>query len=1751
MKLLEKASKIAEGINSSVYRLPKGDFYNQDVILKVIKEDFNYYPHSSQLYNEDELIRNLKIDGIRASIELISDAQTPILVLQYFDGTTLKEWLKDYQPSFIDSLRIAIKICDSLTKVHALNIIHRDISPYNILINNRQETSIIDFGLASKVNLKQNVKGISDQLEGTLPYISPEQTGRVNHVVDQRSDIYSLGAVFYELFTGKLPFPFTDPLELVHAHLAKLPDPLNEVNELIPAIFSNIILKMMAKDVENRYQSASGLLDDLNTCLKQVAQKVEIQDFALAKNDQSGKFLIPSKLYGRAEDQKILINSIDNIGTQGHKEITLVTGRSGTGKTSLIYEIHKPITEKKGHFIRGKFEQLHKDRPYQAITQAFGGFVTLLLSENETKLNRWKEKILAEIGNQGKLLTDLIPNLELIIGKQQELPILGINEAQNRFIYIFQQFIKALANEKHPMVLFVDDLQWADNASLQLIKNIVLNDEINHFYIVGAYRDNEVISSDPLMLTIQVLESKNTKINTIALDNLSFEETNELVSDIFHRKDNEILELTNIIYSKTAGNPFFVNEFLKSIYEREFVWYEHASENSSKVKGSWKWDIENLQNTNFTDNVVEFMIEKLNKIDPKTQHVLKLASCIGDSFDLNTITNANNQSSENILQDLWQAVIEQLLIVEENNSPKPNSSNKGEIERSYKFAHDRIRQAAYGLIPENEKAKLHQSIGELLLEKIDLSEYSDRVFDVVYQLNKGIPKNDIKYRQQVIKLNQLAGNKARNATAYETAYNFFEIAINHATDEDWATASKLIFECHLGAMESAYLLGRYARMEAIGTILLGKYETKTDELRIHQIIIYALIAQSKHLEVINYGLDVMKTVGIKLPTKPNDLHIIQALIKTKWMLRNHKPASFENIELVDSKELQLAISIMSSISTGAYHNYPKLFPLVIFKSMQIASQNRLSIDSIPFFGGYAAILCGVTGDYSIGFDYGLLSLKLLQKPWDTKAIIPKTNVIFSAFINHWKQHQKEALPYLKDAYLISLETGDNQYAASALFLETYTEFQCGMPLRDVVSNFQRAYTQFPSFNQDGYYLYLTIIYQGVLNLAQNESDPNILAGTIFKAEQFLNNEIHVALRHDRTAYFHILYSKLYLNYLLGNYELALSVTDEIKKYEDVVMSTSYIPLVNFYDSLTRLSICETPNGAASKSKQISQIKKNQKKLKIWSQHSPANYLHKYHLIEAELLSINRKNTESIAAFELSINHSRENEFTNELALAFERLAIHYSRQGDRVNESQFMAKAYRNYIKWGAKSKVAQMKNLYPYLIERTQESTTISRSHTYGSVSGNSILDLTTILKAASTISSEIQLNKAIPTLLNIVMENAGAQLGAFILNTTNQLVLYALNDSLGKNAEILTPVDIATVDNIPKSILQYVKRTNESIVVESALEDERFSSDAYVRERQIQSVICLPIIHHGNLLGIIYLENKLAKGTFNLHQVDLLSLLSGQIAITLHNAILYDSLEQKVNERTQEIAEQKEMLNEQNVQLTEINKEKDYLINVVSHDLRNPLYLIKGFASMAAHELKNHDASKLVEPILSSCDRLDNLINRILDTSAINAREIKLQYQEIDLLMLIKEEMEGFASHAKNKQINLSLTSDDHQIKIEIDENYLRQIIGNLISNAIKYTFENGDVTIHIEENENSVLINVSDTGQGISAKDQKLLFNQFQPLTAKPTSGEKSIGIGLSIVKKYVEAMNGTIRVKSEPKKGSTFTIDFPKNQKKLVG
>lgn len=1738
----KEARKIAEGRNSLIYYQVSSEF-NQPVLFKVIREERNYYPYTTQILNEYELLREIDIKGVRKSFGQTTIQGNPAVILEYVEGHTLKDYIQQIAPPFIERLQVAIAICKTLEKVHQQHIIHKDVNSYNILINHNREVQLIDFGLATKLSTKTEVQNVTNYIAGTLPYISPEQTGRVNHVVDQRSDLYSLGVVLYELFSGQLPFTMQDPMELVHAHLAVEPVPLAGVNRETPPVISEIVMKLLSKNMESRYQTAGGLLSDIIDCYGQIELKVNIEAFKIGRKDHPEKFLTPSKLYGRGKEVAALLDSIERIGR--HKEITLITGYSGTGKTSLIYEVYKPLTQKKGHFIHGKFEQFQKDIPYHALVQAFTYLVNLILSESEEKLKYWQDTIKGALGSEGKLLTDLIPNLELIIGQQKPLDKLGINEAQHRFDYTFLKFIKAIASEEHPLILFVDDLQWANSSSLYLLKKIISDEGINNFYFIGAYRDNEVDAAHPTALVINELK-QIVRINEIKLHELSRTHVKELISETLLLEQGEEDALAKIVYDKTAGNPFFVNQFLQSIYENKLISFQRNG-----IDSSWKIDLQAMENMNFTDNVVEFMIRKIEMLPESEKEALKLGACIGDTFDLETLCFISSKNEREVEACLYHLVKEQYVsLLNENPDYVHLQSILGSKDAykntRYKFAHDRIRQAAYAMVSKTQKSSLHLMIGEQMLRNIHLDKLNDQIFDIVFHLNNGAEREfSDELKHELITLNFQAANKAKASSAYQNALPHYERAISLLLTSKTIHDRELVIQLHIGAMECAYLTGNYQRMEQLGRQVFEFAHSIFEKLEAYRITIYALIAQNRYRDATNLGFEVLKELNVPFPTHPTKFQIVFSYLKTRLAIGNKKASHFKNLPPIKDHKALAIIETILSFASAAYHVTPELFPLVIMKMLRLSLKYGTSTNLISTYAGYGILLCGIAEKMDEGYAYGSESLKMLESFPETSQAKSRTKVIFTTFINHWKDHLNISLPLLLESYQDGLESGDQEFAAGSLFVHSYHSFLLGESIPTLLNRMKDFHRKIGQLNQKSYELYSAIDCQAIVNLSRNTDNPAELTGSFFDEDSFLNGKEYQEMRKDKTALFHFHFFKMNLYYLSDNYEEAHAQSEQLKAL-DAAMSTPFIPGHLFYDSLIGLALCKKTNSYAYKKTWIKRIEANQKKLKKWMKGAPMNFRHKFLIVEAGINHVFRKDQQKAEAlFSQSIVEAINNHYSNDLAVVYELAGDFYDALGNADKKAEHYAKAYSTYKRWGIAIK---LKKLASYTGTRNNplDSGTIL-STTFNELSGDlSMVDVSTIIKAASAISSEIKLKKLIHQLLQIVTQNAGAQCGVFILNEDNQLQVQAIIDDQGNITEP-SREEAKTTQHYPERLIQFVKRTEKSLIIDDAQQDERFSDDAYVKAHHCRSLMCFPIINQKKMTGFIFLENKLTTGVFNTRRIGILKLLSGQMAVSLENAMLYDSLEQKVEERTRALEQQQHELRNKNVELTNINLEKDDLISVVSHDLRSPLNQVKGLAQLVLMETKNALVTDYTEKMIDATDRLNNMITRILDISAIEAQKIELKIEPFDAIAQINQVVDLYLPAAREKQINLNVISNVDQGMISLDKSFFIQILENLLSNAIKFTGIRGEVKVIINYNEAGIKVEVKDNGPGINELDQKMLFNKFQRLSAKPTAGEKSTGLGLAIVKRYVDTMGGKIWCKSIIHEGTSFFFVFPKLMK----
>ena len=1068
IKVIER---IYESANSVVYRAIRTT-NEEGLILKVLKQD---YPSPVEVYRyqyEYEIIRSLNLEGVIKAYDLIESNNTQIMLLEDFGGVSLKILLENRKLDICEFLLIAIKATDALGRIHQRNIIHKDINLSNIVFNTQtDQLKLIDFGISTSL-LRENPSFKNPNLlEGTIASMSPEQTGRMNCFLDYRTDFYSLGVSFYEWLTNQLPFQSEDPLELIHCHIAKQPPALQEINPEIPLAISEIVHKLMAKNPEDRYQTTWGIKADLTTCLKQL-KKGKIQTFTLARQDIYTQLQIPQKLYGREEEIQTLLTAFARVASpsdlafplaslekrekenslasdkqiqerENQTELMLISGYSGIGKTAIVQELYKVITEKRGYLVSGKFDQLNRDIPYQALITACQDLIQQLLSETDVYLQEWGDKILSALGKNGQVIIDLLPELELIIGPQQPIPELPATEATNRFNLVFQNFIQTFCKPEHPLVIFLDDLQWADSATLQLIELIITNSNTKNLLLIGAYRDNEVIATHPLRRTLSEIKKAGVAVNEISLSPLNLSQTEQLISETLkcQGREPQQLALAELIWQKTQGNPFFIKEFIKSLYTEKLLKFDIKSRR-------WTWDLETINTKNISDNVVEFMSAQIQSFSEKSQKILQLAACIGNQFNLETLTLLQNETQKKTaakLKDVLKAGL--ILTVGEDYKFLETNRDLQQLKICYKFAHDRIQQAAYSLIPLKQKQTLHWKIGKTLIEKIPAQQLQKDIFEIVKHLNFGIESSRLNLSQlekdKLAQLNLMAGKKAKASAGWQPAWNYLKIGISCLSKNSWDEQYNLSLEMYEEAAEAASLSGYFSEMKQLISIVEKQAKFLLDKIKVYEIKIQASIAQNQPLEGINKALYVLNKLGISFPTQPSKLHILYELGRTKLNLISKNIAHLIDLPVMTDSNKLAAMRILSGVSSATYLSAPALLPLIVLKQVNLSLKYGNTAMSGYAYASYGLILCSeAIGDIETGYEFGKLALKVGEKFKDKK-FKAKTIFIVNYFIKHWKEHLKETLNPLLEAYTIGLETGDLEYAAYSACVYCYHSYVLG------------------------------------------------------------------------------------------------------------------------------------------------------------------------------------------------------------------------------------------------------------------------------------------------------------------------------------------------------------------------------------------------------------------------------------------------------------------------------------------------------------------------------------------------------------------------------------------------------------------------------------------------------------------------------------------------------------------------------------
>ncbi len=1780
-------SQIYDSVNSEVYRATR-DNDGQKVILKVLKQDYPTPAEITRYKQEYELTNSLNVEGVIKVYGLEKYHNTFVMFVEDFGGESLKKLKENYPFNLSEFLANAVKIATSLGQIHAENIIHKDINSANIVINpETQELKIIDFGISTKLTRENPTLKNPNVLEGTLPYISPEQTGRMNRSLDYRTDFYSLGVTFYELLTGKLPFETEDDLELVHCHIAKQPILPSEINPLIPPVLSNIVMKLMTKNAEDRYQSAWGLKADLETCLQQLQATENIENFILASQDISENFQIPQKLYGRDVEIKTLLTAFERLSNPSNNEelsgseLMLIAGYSGIGKTALVKEIYKPITEKRGYFIGGKFDQFQRNIPYSAVVQALGELIKHLLTETETELNQWRDKILTSLGVNGQVIIDVIPELELIINKQPAVPELGANESQNRFNFVFQNFLKVFTKPEHPLALFLDDLQWADSASLKLMQ-LLMNGDVNGLFLIGAYRDNEVSLGHPLMITVDEIAKNGATIERVFLSPLDLTTVSHLIGDALKTTPEKVTSLAKLVLLKTGGNPFFLNEFLRSLYTEDLLQFNRTSL-------SWDWDLDDIEKRGFTDNVVELMIGKIKRLPLETQNILKIGAAIGNQFDLPLISAFESTSLRDIINSLDLAVSENLVMpldTRENiELALLNTPNYQFPE--YKFIHDRIQQAAYSLIPDDQKQITHYHLGQLLLQQISPSEREERIFELVNQLNQGISlitqSSEI---EELTQLNLTACRKARASAAYQAAREYAKIGLSLLGENSWQKQYKISLAFHELQAELSFLCTDFEQMDYFIDLVIENAQSVLNVVKVYIIRIQANAARNKIQEALLVGREILQRFGITFPAIPTTDDIKQAMLENQTLMGDKNIEDLYDLPVMTDEEKLAIIEIGNRIMPAAFNAGSLLFFLIGSLTVKLAIKYGNAPSSCFSYSTYSMILCNFSQDIKNAITFGQLALNVLYK-FNATPVKASVLTVFGLFIKHRNSPIIDALSILQDAYTTALETGDLEYSGYSAYGCCLASFWSGQPLDKVQEDTSAYVNQLARLNQLTTANYCRIYLQSIYNLRGLNKNPIIFSGEVLKEEEILPHLL--ALKDLVGVYFFYLY-KLVLCFLFEEIEQAQIYAIEGRNY---LMSGAGLVtqgVFYFYDSLITLAQlnsetfspqppnlgdqAQPPNLGDQGGKYVSDdlkkaldsVQENQHTLQqYWGYYAPMNHQHKIDLVEAEKCRVLGEKFKAMELYDQAIAGAKKNDYINDVAIAYELAAKFYLSQDKELITKAYMQEARYFYQLWGATAKIKNLEEKYSYLLTSNSSKnprikTTINSGTTTG-IKSTATLDLATLMKANQAIASEIVLENLLQTLMQILLENAGAEMGCLLLQKKQlEIAIYR------KDIVTIFPKK-SLAENLPESIINYVARTKENVILDHASSEENFIQDAYIQSVKPLSILCYPLLNQGNLVGIVYLENNMTTGAFTQERIELLQLISGQAAIAITNAVLYqereiytNTLEEKVKERTTELVIAKEK--------AEIaNQAKSSFIANMSHELRSPLNAILGFSQLMLRT-KNLPKEQYENAgiIHRSGEYLLTLINNVLDFAKIEAKKTTLNQNDFDLYQLLDDLEDMLSLRAINAGLKLIVDRGDNLPRyIHSDGVKLRQVLLNLLGNAIKFTHK-GEVILSIRydppqpplergeqttsetpltkgghRGDHSLQFTVKDTGKGISSAELSKLFEAFSQ-TESGRESQEGTGLGLVISRQFVQLMGGDITVESEVNKGTTFKFSI---------
>ncbi|MCE9573319.1 MAG: AAA family ATPase [Deltaproteobacteria bacterium] len=1396
------------------------------------------------------------------------------LVEEDVGGRSLAELLAAGPLALDLALDVAMKIARGLAEIHAHEVIHRAIYPGNVLVEpSTGMTKIIDFADATLI--RQHAEPTLRTRDLTLPlaYISPEQTGRINREVDHRTDVYSLGATLYHMLAGRPPFADGDPLALVHAHIARVPVPLCELDPRIPEAVSRIVDWLLAKDPEDRYQSAPGIVADLADALRRLRLNGKVELFPLGLADAPERLELPRRLYGRSGERRQLLESFAQVAAGG-KQLVLVAGYSGVGKSSLVHEVRRPIVEWSGFFLAGKFDQLRRNVPYAALRAAFQQLCDELLSGSEDDLRGWKERILARLGANAALIVEVVPELEKIIGPQPAAPPTGLVESQHRFTVAVQRFVGVIAGDAHPLVLFLDDLQWADPATLHVVRALLTSPELTHLLVIGAYRNNEVDAAHPFAHALAELRTASVTMRELALRDLAVDDVEALIADALRAPRADVAPLARLVFDKTSGNPFFVDEFLRALAREKRLTF-------SAAQRAWIWDARAIEALGITANVVTLMIERLQKLAAPVQRALCLAACIGDGFALSTLAQASGATTSEVRATLEPAIRERFVLPIATNYPFDAPGDAAATpDYRYRFLHDRVRQAAYELTPAAERPALHLRIGRMLLASTPAADRDARVFDIVDQLARGAALvRDPDERLALAELCLIAGKKARSATAYAEGLAYLRTGLAALPDDGFERHFELAYQLHLRAAECAYLAGQFDDADALAEALLPRLRSPLERAELYTVRIVLEANRTRYDRAVALGIEALAGLGVHVPAKPGTPTLLRALARARLARFRTRNVDLATLPDLADERLIAAISIIEHLFAPAYFMDPKLFFWLVHECLRISLRHGNAPASSVGYVSYGLLLAAVMGKYEDGERFGRLGLALADRyAWTERRA--KLHVMFGLFIHHFRGPARESLEFVRRAVAEGLESGDIVYASIAAANHAEGAAIVGDPLDDVFRQAEAGERFAKPMRHGDVITMFALLKQfvralrdetdGVASLTGQGIDEAVLVADVKAAEARIMLAIYLIWKVELLVLFHRPADAI---------ELVLEFDEVI---EAMTAGQLRVTEYGFCACLAAIGCLRAGTGDRRALRKV--LARKGKRLAAWAASGPANYLHKHLLVQAEAADLDDDPDRARTLYDQAIREARASGYQQHAALAAELAGRAFARRERAVVAATYLREARIGYARWGATAKVRALDadgGAQPALpAPPAPPARSISES-----------LDLVSVLRASQAISSEIDLGRLLERMMGLVAENAGADRAALIVDAGGELRIEAMLDVRSGALEVLTGRRLDDAGALPEGIIRFVARTGEDVVLAHAAREGAFMHDAYVRARGARSLACLPVRHQDRTTGVLFLENELTAGAFTTERLEVLRFLVAQAAISLENARLYDA--------------------------------------------------------------------------------------------------------------------------------------------------------------------------------------------------------------------------------------------------------------------